>query len=307
MPDDWLDVVLRFALYVDLMIVFGTPLFGVYAFRAGASVFSRRYGRVVWAAAIAGVALSGLGLVETAKSMTGAAEYAELNGHVFGMIVTTTAVGAAWIVRMVALAAWLVMAFALRRRSTCQGIGVAACGAVALATVAWAGHGAMDDGLRATLHLATDVAHLLAAGMWVGALVGFVLLSSAERAISPQTVQMLSHAASGFAPIGTGIVATLAMTGVINYLLIVGPTTSALFTTPYGGLLLAKLALFAVMLGLAAVNRYRLSPQLAAAVQAGDYARAVETLRSGLLTETSLAVLILALVAWLGVLSPLPS
>jgi len=307
MPDDWLDVVLRFALYLDLMIVFGTPLFGVVACRAGdnATAFSQQCARVAGAAAIAGLALSGWGLVETAKSMTGAATYAELDGQVFSTILTTTAVGAAWIVRVAALVAWLAIGFALPRHAARRGIGLAVCGAVALATVAWAGHGAMDDGGRGALHLAIDAVHLLAAGMWVGALVGFVLLSSTERAGSPRGVQVLTQSANGFARIGTGIVVTLATTGVINTVLVVGSTLDALFT-PYGGLLLAKVVLFAGMLGLAAVNRYRLSPRLAAAVRTGDYARAVGALRRSLLAETGLAVLILALVAWLGVLSPSP-
>jgi len=47
-----------------------------------------------------------------------------------------------------------------------------------------------------------------------------------------------------------------------------------------------------------------LSPQLEIAMRSGDHAGAVMTLRRSLLTEASLAVVILALVAWLGVLSP---
>ena len=309
MPDDWLGVVLRFALYLDLMILFGMPLFSVYAVRAGdeAPAFLRLRGGVAVAIALAGIALSGWGLMETTQSMTGAATYAALTRQAFGMLLTTTAVGAAWIVRMAALVAWLIVAIAFRQDATRRSVALAACGAVALATVAWAGHGAMDDGGRGDFHLAIDVVHLLAAGMWVGALVGFVRLASATWAIAPQRVRMLSRAASGFAAVGTGIVLTLAVTGVINYVLVVGPTIDALYATPYGRLLVAKLMLFAAMLGLAAANRYRLSPPLAAAIDTGDHARAVAALRRSVLTEAGLAVLILALVAWLGVLSPLPS
>src|SRR3546814_18790272 len=48
---------------------------------------------------------------------------------------------------------------------------------VGLATLAWAGHGAMDDGVRGYIHLASDVMHLWAAGAWIGALVAFFMLA----------------------------------------------------------------------------------------------------------------------------------
>nr|WP_311530691.1 copper homeostasis membrane protein CopD [uncultured Ralstonia sp.] len=312
MPEDWLGVALRFALYLDLMILFGVPLFSLYALGPAdrSSAISRLYGKVVEASAVTGIVLSMWDIVLMAESMSGTTTYTQLSGHVFNMILTGTAVGMAWLMRVAVLAACLVIAIAWRRQPTRLPtrlrIGLALLAAVALATLAWTGHGAMDDGLRGTLHLAADVAHLLAAGMWVGALVAFVLLSSAKRADTPNAVQTLSRAASGFAPIGTVIVALLVATGVINYLYVAGPTLDALFTTPYGALLLGKLTLFALMLGFAAHNRYRLSPRLAAALRDADYAIAVKALRNSLWAEACLAALVLALVAWLGMLSPQP-
>jgi putative copper resistance protein D len=245
-------------------------------------------------------------MVARAESMSGTTTYTQLTGHVFNMILTGTAVGMAWLMRVAVLAACLVIAIAWRRQPTRLRIGLALLGAIALATLAWAGHGAMDDGPRGTLHLAADIAHLLAAGMWVGALAAFALLSSAKRADTPNGVQTLSRAASGFAPIGTVIVALLVATGIINYLYVVGPTLDALFTTPYGLLLLGKLTLFALMLGLAARNRYRLGPRLAAALRDTNYGFALKALRNSLWAEACLAALVLALVAWLGMLSPQP-
>jgi putative copper resistance protein D len=69
-------------------------------------------------------------------------------------------------------------------------------------------------------------------------------------------------------------------------------------------LLLAKLGLFAAMLGLAAANRYHLSPLLKQAIARGDHAAAVASLRKSLVFETGAAVLIVMLVAWLGTLNP---
>ncbi|MFT6568809.1 MAG: putative copper resistance protein D, partial [Sphingomonas echinoides] len=73
----------------------------------------------------------------------------------------------------------------------------------------------------------------------------------------------------------------------------------------YGQLLLAKLALFALMLGLAALNRFRLTPRFEASIAASDHRGALGALRRSLGAETGCIIAILALVAWLGTLEPL--
>lgn len=306
MADDWLNIALRFGLYLDLTILFGVSLFGVQALRPDhrASAIARRYVRAIGVTAALGIVLSLWSFVVMAKAMTGVTDYAELTSHVFSMMLTTTAVGLAWMARLAALSGCLVAVARLGKHPAPPFGACAGLGAVALVTVTWAGHGAMDDGARGYLHLVFDIAHVLAAGAWVGALTAFVLLASTRQAASSEAVEILSHTSNGFARLGTLIVATLLSTGTFNYLLIVGPTINGLFSTLYGRLLLIKLALFALMLGLAAANRYRLSPRLEAAVRAADHAYAVMALRRSLVMETGLAVLILALVAWLGVLSP---
>src|SRR3546814_19293751 len=61
----------------------------------------------------------------------------------------------------------------------------------------------------------------------------------------------------------------IAATGLINSQMIVGAENlGRSLSSPYGQLLLAKLALFALMLALAAANRWRLTPALAAAAGA---------------------------------------
>lgn len=310
MPDDWLVVALRFALYLDLMVLFGVALFcvnaGIHAMRSNDrnAVVARRYIQIIGLSAVLGIGLSLASMVVMAKAMTGASEYAELTTHVFGMIMTGTSVGLAWTARVVVLLAALVCLATLGNRPALRFGMASLLGAVALATVAWAGHGAMDDGARGGLHLVSDIAHLVAAGAWVGALVAFVVLSTEAKAYSPGTAELLGRTSNGFARMGTVIVATLVVTGVVNYVLIVGPTIDGLVTTAYGRLLLAKLALFGLMLALAAANRYRLSPRLEQALKEGDYIEAVLSLRRSLITEATLAVVILVLVAWLGVLSP---
>ncbi|NOZ18206.1 MAG: copper resistance protein CopD, partial [Betaproteobacteria bacterium] len=155
MADDWLNIALRFGLYLDLTILFGVSLFGVQALRPDhrATAIARRYVRAVGVTAALGIVLSLWSFVVMAKAMTGATEYAELTSHVFSMMLTTTAVGLAWMARLVALAGCLVAVARLRKHPAPHFGVCAGLGAVALLTVTWAGHGAMDDGVKGYLHL----------------------------------------------------------------------------------------------------------------------------------------------------------
>ena len=95
------------------------------------------------------------------------------------------------------------------------------------------------------------------------------------------------------------------LTGTVNGWFLVGPgNIASLGQSTYGLLLIAKLLLFAGMLGLAALNRYRLTPALAQAIEEEDAPRAQALLRASLVVEGGLAIVILGLVAWLGTLSP---
>ncbi|WP_454742557.1 copper homeostasis membrane protein CopD [Cupriavidus necator] len=305
---DWVAVGVRFALYVDLALLFGLPLFCLYALHGHerASWLAARCRVMALAGAIAGIVLSLGSIAVMAKAMTGAAGYSALQSHAFGMIVTGTDFGVAWSVRMVALLLCLPAALSGRAQPGTRFAALAACAGIALATLAWGGHGAMHDGAGRYLHLGADVAHLLAAGAWAGALEAFVLLSLAKPASGAQAMALLSRTSNGFARIGTAIVATLVLTGAVNYWYIVGPALPALAPLSYGGLLAAKLALFVAMLGLAAANRYRLSPRLEQALQAGNHGVAIRALRRSLMLESGAATLVLALVAALGMLSPAP-
>ncbi|MGY2485317.1 copper homeostasis membrane protein CopD [Cupriavidus sp. CP313] len=305
---DWVAAGLRLALYVDLALLFGLPLFCTYALHRGerASRFAMRCQALALGCAVAGIVLSLGALVVMARAMTGVSDYAALQGHVFAMIVTGTDFGVAWSVRLVALLLCVLASVSWRRRPGARFAVLAGFGGIALATLAWGGHGAMHEGAMRYVHQSADVAHLLAAGAWVGALAAFLLLSLARPPSDQAAVALLSRTSNGFARVGTIIVATLLLTGVLNYWFIVGPALPDFAPMSYGGLLAAKLALFVAMLGLAAANRFRLSPRLALAVQAGEHRVATLALRRSLLLEACAAALVMALVAMLGMLSPAP-
>jgi putative copper resistance protein D len=95
------------------------------------------------------------------------------------------------------------------------------------------------------------------------------------------------------------------ITGLINSWLLVGAANlAALVTTLYGLLLLAKLVLFAAMLGLASLNRFRITPAFQRSIAMADHDGTLVALRVSLAVETACLIGFLALVAWLGTLAP---
>ena len=75
-------------------------------------------------------------------------------------------------------------------------------------------------------------------------------------------------------------------------------------SSTWGLLLLAKLALFGLMLGLAAHNRFTLTPALADAVASGEPAFSLTRLRISIGVELAAGVALLGLVAAMGVQAP---
>ena len=154
------------------------------------------------------------------------------------------------------------------------------------------------------VHFTSDIAHLLGAGGWLGALVAFVLLLRSKKLEGEQHLRLLSRTLTGFEKAGALIVISLTVTGIANYVLIIGPEIGGLVKSTYGLLLTIKVALFVAMLVLAAANRYHLSPLLDRSLQTGSYAPAINALQRSIILEFAVAIVIVSLVAWFGTLSP---
>jgi len=147
--------------------------------------------------------------------------------------------------------------------------------------------------------------HALAASVWVGALVAFFgLLVAGAR--SAETNHALHAALHRFSGVGSALVAVLVVTGLVNSWVLVGPENlEGLWTTAYGQLLSLKLLIFVGMLGLAAANRFRLTPALARAIENNSVPdEALGSLRRSILLEALLGLAVLLLVAWFGTLAP---
>ncbi|MHC8411258.1 copper homeostasis membrane protein CopD [Pseudomonas sp. Hz4] len=303
---DSIYIVVRFALYFDLMLLFGLAIFGLYSLRGKERVSGTvlNFESLLYGTSVVGIALSLAAMLLLAKAMSGVSELMELHHHIFEMVLMGTDVGLTWMVRIAALVVAIIGVALNKRHPTLSLWIVTLCAAVALATLAWTGHGAMGEGSRRYWHFITDIFHLWAAGGWLGALAAFALLLRLKSLKSDQEAHILARVLTGFESAGGVIVAIISITGVVNYLFIVGPNLDEVMLSTYGQLLFLKILLFAGMIVLAALNRFHLSPVLERSVRNGEYSVAVNALRRSMTLEFTMAIVIICLVAWLGTLSP---
>lgn len=297
-------IAVRFALYGVLGALFGLSAFSLYGLRSGERGEALTLMPWLVGSALLGLLLSAVALALLAASMAGTPPW-PVDRDAIGMLLSGSAMGAAWTVRMAALVVAALAALGGSARAI-RLVLIALASGIALATLAWAGHGAMDEGAIGWAHLIADILHLLAAGTWVGALLALVLLATRPFArVDAAHLKLTHRALHGFGTVGTVVVATIVVTGLVNGWLLVGiGSVASLGATLYGRLLLAKLTLFAAMLGLASLNRFRLTPAFERSIVADDHRGALAGLRASLALETACVVLILGLVAWLGTLEP---
>lgn len=299
-------IVLRLLQYGGALILLGSSLFFIYALpREGpGSAAATPWGRRLVAGAGALLATAALVSLPVHAGVLAGAPSEALNPQTLAAVVSGMGLGKAAVIR--AFAAVLATGLVLALRPARPGwIAAAVLGSVAVASLAWMGHGAATEGPAGRLHLASDVLHSWAAAVWIGALIPFMLLLRAPQRTAAEAAA-LHRALHGFAGVGSLVVAVLILTGLVNGMFLVGPDRiEGMWTTPYGRLLSLKIVLFLGMLGLAAANRYRLTPAYHRALTArADPAAAVAALRRSVMLETAVALAVLGLVAWFGTLAP---
>lgn len=288
---------LRLLLYVDLMLLFGVPLFAR-SQRLGPLLGWRSWGLLL---AIGGLVMVLLDATLRLSTLLDIAPDA-LGVDDLAWFIGATSSGRAALLRGAVLAVLLLLLLP-RRQHARQLLPQTALAAIALASLAWNGHAGAGEYLQGWPRLSAGIIHLLAAGAWLGAIVALLgLLLRSQQAQQGERAAALLVGLRGFALPGTIIVALLAVTGSASYL-DMGGSLASLTATTHGRWLSFKLALVAGMLLLAALHRWRLVPALAAALQA-KAANPSRALRRSLTLEASLALLVLACVAVLGTLDP---
>jgi len=172
-----------------------------------------------------------------------------------------------------------------------------AIAAAFLALPAFASHAGATPGPQGDFHVASDVAHLLSAGAWLGGLPAFVLLLwTTRRRQKPIWDDFTIKATHRFSRLGLVSVGALLVTGIVNsWYLLGGPRD--LWTTGYGRLIGLKTILLAAMIAIAAVNKFHLTPQLPGRP-------ALRNLQRNSLGEIGIGLCVLVLVGYLGRLEP---
>jgi putative copper resistance protein D len=299
-------IILRLIQYGAASILAGSALFFVYALPAEGSHSAAARGwakpLLITAALVLTVAAL-LGLIAQTAVMAGSIAEG-LAAESLMAVLGGISLGKAAVIRA-ALACTAAVSLIIMKPGRPLWAITAGAGSLSAATLAWMGHGAATEGGGYLPHLIADILHVLAAAGWVGALVAFVLLIR-ERKPTPGDLHVTHQALHRFSAVGSALVATLIATGIVNGWFLVGADLSTALQTAYGQLLMLKLALFAGMLALAALHRQRSVPALARDHSAEGFSpqAGIVSLQRSLLAEAMLGFGILALVAWLGTLSP---
>jgi copper resistance protein D len=248
-------------------------------------------------------ALSGaIWILLEAAAMSGLPFSQAITGDVLSTVVNQTQFGQVSEIRFV-LAIILAACLAYDRLPLARWLALAsALGLVA--AIAWTGHAGSTVGEMGLLHLTADTLHLIASAAWTGGLVPFVLLLAAARRYPREaSAQLARDATQRFSTLGIASVAVLLGSGIVNAWILVG-SVNGLIVTEYGRLLMLKIALFAVMVAFAAVNRSWLTPRLALSSGSAAQLEALRHLTRNSVIEIALALMIFAIVGMLGTLHP---
>ncbi len=284
-PWDAAAVLVKATTYAATLGAAGGVFFLAYSHSLLNSLNVRRIGRLIRLLAAGSMLFSIAKVALTANSMSG-----DARGMLdFGLdrMILAGGEGRALACRLLGLAFMVYGSPVFRSRALPAIIGAAA----AATSFAWVGHvHALQGSWLPTLVIAV---HLLAVSFWLGALVPLLMTQSAD-------VAAVAATASRFGAIAVYVVGALLAAGACLLFLLLG-NLRELWQTDYGRFALLKVLLVVCLLGLAALNRWRLTPR----IRAGD-ARAGRTLMTSIGLEIALAAAILIVTASMTTLTGPP-
>ncbi|MGA9025230.1 MAG: CopD family protein [Steroidobacteraceae bacterium] len=275
-------VIVKAILYAATAMAAGGSWFLAYSGSLVAEAARPRMRQIAAAAAALGVASSLLRIPLLAGSMTGG--FAGMfDGGLIAMIWNAGEARSTG-TRLLGLTL-LAVALTLPRGSRIWSVLAAL---VAATSFAWIGHAhALRPNVLPTVLVAV---HGVCVCFWLGALPPLLLMT--HSAAAPE----LGRVARRFGAIALGVVGILLAAGAgLLCLLLASP--AALWDSPYGVALLCKLGLVCSLLGLGALNKWRLTPRLLAADPS-----AVAALRRSIILEMILGAAILLTTATLTTL-----
>jgi putative copper resistance protein D len=294
---DELIVVSRLVHFAAVALLFGAPLF-----RLAIAPEEAAGGRAAEVAASIAALLSGLGwFAGVAANMAGSIADAA-TPDILQAVTFDTRFGHLWIGRLIVLLA--IFAIQLGSRpSRLRDVALVLLAAGFAASLVGVGHGMTGAGhgpVVARIHMIADMTHLLCAAAWIGGL--FCLAPLLHRVVTGRaTSEAARRALRRFSTLGYWAVALVLITGCVNALVMV-PRPGSLIGSEYGRILLLKLAFVLLLVAIATVNRVVLTPPIMAATDSTG----VRPLWRSVMVEQGVGILVLASVAWLGTVHPVP-
>lgn len=270
------------------------------SFTGGFHAVSRQLQRLTFVALVAAFVSALIWLWLEVVTMGGASLMGSFSIVAWQTVLLQTEFGRVWQFRLgliVLLFALTALRFGENNRQRARVFVVWLLSVVLVASLAWISHAAAVS--MQSLGTLGDAVHLFAAAAWIGGLLPLAMfLRRAEASVSLKESAPL--VLERFSNLSLCCVAVLIISGSSNSWLLVGSLHS-LFTTAYGWLLIAKLALFGVLLFLGAQNRFVVKAKLRTAPPDSHL---LTQLRRNVIFETCLGAAVIAIVACLGVTPP---
>jgi putative copper resistance protein D len=274
---DALAAAARAVSFIALFQAAGMAIFLALFGRAlsASAIALRRYGMI--SALVAAAAVLAHYCLEPARMAGDLAGVGDASLHAL-VLQSSTGVAIAW-----RLPGLLLIAIGLRSTAGAAAPALSVIGAtLVIASFALTGHTASHP--ERWLLSVLLVMHLIAAAFWFGSLIPLHVASSREP------VPIAARIIEEFSALAIRVVPLLFVAGLILAAVLLGGLAG--LALPYGRMLLVKLAGFAVLMVLAALNKWRLGP----AVGSGD-ARAAASFRNSLRAEYVLIAAVLSVTA----------
>ena len=288
--DAWtvVSLVIKIVVYGASLVAAGTGIFRV-VFATEAAALGGLVRRTIAFAAILDAVATVLQMGAQAGMLAGGGPEGMIDGEMLGLLAETPT-GDAYFTRVAGLALLLLSLVLPGLLRTI----VSALGALAVClSFSLSGHA--TDASPYPLEVLVTL-HLIGIAFWVGAFLPLGAAASGYLSLA-KTAQL----AEKFGRLAAWTVGALVLAGLlVAWELLVTPM--ALVTSPYGRLLAAKLLLVTLLLGLAAINKLRLTPEM----RKGNHAAAKSLVKS-IKAEAGLVLLILIVTAGLTTAVNLPT